>query len=210
MKYFIGILITLIGLFVFGIILKTQYSFALKIIFSTVFFILAFLWEYSVLNKNFKSDFKMRSQKKVVSVFQIGMAAFWTLYILFLTDYKESLRFLIFVFWAMPIAEFIMWFIYRSKKPYTLFVNGNELILNKRWIQKRDLTQLNQIQFDRFSKNLKLNFEKKREISIKTTEYKVKEIQSLIDILIEKSEHNVFVPENYKPKIKTIANNGHS
>ncbi|MGJ8734593.1 MAG: hypothetical protein ACSHW4_15665, partial [Cellulophaga sp.] len=62
--------------------------------------------------------------------------------------------------------------------------------------------ELTQIRFDRFSKNLKLDFKSKSEISIKTTEYRTDEIQTLLGILIEKSENEVFIPNNYKPKIK--------
>ncbi|MCP4059433.1 MAG: hypothetical protein GY738_19455 [Pseudoalteromonas sp.] len=207
MKYFIAFLISLIGLYVFGIILKTEYSFLSKIVFTTSSFIIAFFWEYSILNKSFESNFKIRSQKKSISIFDVGMASFWTLYILFLTDFRESFSILIFVIWAMPIIELTMWFIYKKKKPFTIFIKDNELILNKRWIQKRNLTELTQIQFDRFSKNLKLNFKTKREISIKSTEYKSEEIQAFLKILIEKSENKVFIPNNYKPKIKTAANN---
>ena len=130
------------------------------------------------------------------------MGIYWTLYVLLLRDNRETLSYLIFVFWAIPFSEFIMWFIYKKHKPYTLFIKGNELILNRRWIAKRNLTELTQIQYDRFSKNLKLNFKTKREISIKATEYKRNEIQQLLEILIEKSENNVFVPNNYETKIK--------
>ena len=90
----------------------------------------------------------------------------------------------------------------KKKKPFTLFIKDSELILNNRWNQKRDLTELTQIRFNRFSKNLKLDFKSKSEISIKITEYKTDDIQKFLEILIEKSENNVFVPNNYKPKIK--------
>ncbi|MCF1192873.1 hypothetical protein LRR18_14860 [Mangrovimonas sp. AS39] len=202
MKYYIGMLISLIGLYVFGTILKTDYVIPLKIVFSVAFFITAFLWEYSVLNKSFESEFKIRSQKKTINLFDIGMATFWTLYILLWSDFRESFSYLIFVFWVIPLNEFIMWFIYKKKKPFTIFIKDNELILNKRWILKRNLNELTQIQYDRWSKNLKLDFKTKREISIKSTEYKTEEIQKLLEILIEKSENNVFVPNNYKPNIK--------
>jgi hypothetical protein len=130
------------------------------------------------------------------------MATFWTLYILLLNDNSETLSYLVFVFWAIPFSEFIMWLIYKKKKPYTIFIKGNELILNRRWILKRNLTELTQIQYDRFSKNLKLDFKTKRVVSIKTTEYKTEEIQTLLEILIEKSENDIFIPNNYEPKIK--------
>jgi hypothetical protein len=117
-------------------------------------------------------------------------------------DNYRNVIFLIFIFWTFPLTDLIMWFIYKKKKPFTVFIRDNELILNKRWTQKRNLTELTQIQFDRFSKNLKLDFKSKSGISIKTTEYKTDEIQSLLEILIEKSENEVFVPNNYEQKIK--------
>jgi len=202
MKYFIAILISLIALFVFGTILKTEYSLALEITFTILTFIIAFFWEYSLFNKTFDSDFKIKSQRKTISLFDIGMATFWTIYILILSDNSDTLSYLTFVFWAIPFSEFIMWFIYKKKKPYTIFINENELILNRRWILKRNLTELTQIQYNRFSKNLKLDFKTKREVSIKATEYNTDEIQKLLEILIEKSENNVFVPNNYESKIK--------
>ena len=202
MKYFIAIVISLIGLFVFGTILKTEYSLALEITFTILTFIIAFFWENSLFKKTFDSDFKIKSQRKTISLFDIGMAIFWTIYLLILSDNSDTLSYLVFVFWAIPFSEFIMWFIYKKQKPYTLFIKGNELILNRRWIVKRNLTELTQIQYDRFSKNLKLDFKTKREVSIKATEYNTDEIQKLLEILIEKSENNVFVPNNYEPKIK--------
>mgnify|MGYP006151248227 CR=1 FL=1 len=93
-----------------------------------------------------------------------------------------------------------MWFIYKKKKPFTLFIKDNELILNKPWTQKRNLTELTQIQFDRFSKNLKLDFKSKSGVSIKTTEYKTDEIQTLLGILIDKSENEVSIPNNLNGK----------
>ena len=202
MKYYIAILISLIGLFVFGTILKTEYSPALEITFTILTFIIAFFWEYSLFNETINSDFKIKSQRKTISLFDIGMATFWTLYILLLSDNRETLGYLTFVFWAIPFSEFIMWFIYKKKKPYTIFINENELILKRCWTLKRNLTELTQIQYDRFSKNLKLDFKTKREVSIKVSEYKTDEIKKLIEILIEKSENNIFVPNNYESKIK--------
>ena len=202
MKYYIAILISLIGLFVFGTILKTEYSPALEITFTILTFIIAFFWEYSLFNETINSDFKIKSQRKTISLFDIGMATFWTLYILLLSDNRETLGYLTFVFWAIPFSEFIMWFIYKKKKPYTIFINENELILKRRWTLKRNLTELTQIQYDRFSKNLKLDFKTKREVSIKVSEYNTDEIKKLIEILIEKSENNIFVPNNYESKIK--------
>ncbi|MFC0605843.1 hypothetical protein [Winogradskyella pulchriflava] len=158
------------------------------------------LWEYSVLNKNYQSDFKMRSQRKIIGIFELINAIAWTLLLSFSNDIYKEIIFLILIFWTFPITELIMWFIYKKKKPFTLFIKDNELILNKRWTQKRNLTELTQIRFDRISKNLKLDFKSKSGISIKTTEYKTDEIQTLLGILIEKSENEVFIPNNYELK----------
>ncbi|MFB9097672.1 hypothetical protein [Flavobacterium jumunjinense] len=182
--------------------METKFPLVLNIVLVVSILLTTVLWEYSVLNKNYESDFKMRSQRKVIGIFELINAIAWTLLLSFSNDsYKEAI-FLILIFWTFPLTELIMWFIYKRKKPFTLFIIGNEFILNKGWTQKRDLTELTQIQFDRFTKNLKLDFKSKSGILIKTTEYKADQIQSLLGILIEKSENKVFVPNNYEPKIK--------
>jgi hypothetical protein len=155
------------------------------------------LWEYSVLNKNYESDFKMQSQRKVIGIFEFINAVTWTLLLRF-KHYDKNMIFLILMFWTFPFTELIISLIYKKKKPYTIFIKGNELILNKRWMQKRNLIELTQIRFDRFSKKLKLDFKSKSRISIKTTEYKTDDLQTLLKILINKSEYDVFIPNNYE------------
>ena len=201
MKHFITLLI-LLTILSFGQVMKTEFHLFVNIALIVLIFLTTFSWEHSVLNTNYDADFKMRSQKKTISLFDIGNALFWTAFLFLMFDTIESAIFIAFFFWSIPIAEFVMWFIYKKKKPFTLFIKDNELILNKRWTQKRNLTELTQIRFDRFSKNLKLDFKSKSEISIKTTEYKTDKIKTLLGILIEKSENEVFIPNNYEPKIK--------
>ncbi|WJJ96594.1 hypothetical protein [Algibacter luteus] len=182
--------------------METEFHLVLNFALVVSILLTTVLWEYSVLNKNYESDFKMRSQRKVIGIFELINAIAWTLLLSFINDNYKDVIFLILIFWTFPITELIMWFIYKKKKPFTLFIKDNELILNKRWTQKRNLTELTQIRFDRFSKNLKIDFKSKSGISIKTTEYKTDEIQTLLGILIEKSENEVFIPNNYEPKIK--------
>ncbi|NIK93221.1 hypothetical protein GZ212_13745 [Mangrovimonas sp. CR14] len=201
MKYFVT-LILLIIILTYGQILETEFPLVLNIALVVSILLTTVLWEYSVLNKNYESDFKMRSQRKVFGIFELIYAIAWTMLLWLGNNSYRNVIFLIFIFWAFPLTDLIMWFIYKKKKPFTVFIRDNELILNKRWTQKRNLTELTQIQFDRFSKNLKLDFKSKSGISIKTTEYKTDEIQSLLEILIEKSENEVFVPNNYEPKTK--------
>ncbi|MEL0455830.1 hypothetical protein WJN01_06300 [Flavobacteriaceae bacterium SZ-1-7] len=201
MKYFIT-LILLITILTYGQIMETEFPLVLNFALVVSILLTTVLWEYSVLNKNYESDFKMRSQRKVIGIFELINAIAWTLLLSFSNDSYKDVIFLILIFWTFPVTELMMWLIYKKKKPFTLFIKDNELILNKRWNQKRNLTELTQIQFDRFSKNLKLDFKSKSGISIKTTEYKTDEIKTLLGILIEKSENEVFIPNNYEPKIK--------
>tara|TARA_R110002111_G_scaffold250117_1_gene314329 strand:+ start:60 stop:671 length:612 start_codon:yes stop_codon:yes gene_type:complete len=199
MKYIIT-LISLIAILVYGQIMESEFPLALNIALIVLIFLTLFLWEYSVLNKSYNCDFKIRSQRKKVGILEFVNALIWTIFLWSMNDDNNGLVFLISIFWTFPIAQLIMWFIYKKKKPFTLFINNNELILNNRWTQKRNLTELTKIRFDRFSKNLKLVFKSKSEVSIKTTEYKADDIQKLLDILIEKSEYDVFVPQNFELK----------
>ena len=200
MKYFIAIIL-LILFFAYGQVMKMEFPFVINLTLIILGFLIAFSWEYSKLNKNFEADIKFRRQKKAAFTYSLILPVYSTILISLNESYNNLIYFAL-LLWAFPFAELLISFFYRSKKPFTIFIKENELILNNRWTQKRNLTELTQIQFDRFSKNLKLDFKSKPEISIKTTEYKVDDIQKLMEILIEKSENNVFVPQNYEPKIK--------
>ncbi|AUC81039.1 hypothetical protein [Lacinutrix sp. Bg11-31] len=200
MKYFIPFIL-LITILAYGQVKRTEFPLALNILLIVLIFLTSFLEDYAILNNDYESDFKIRSQTKKISIFSFVIASFWTT-LLIINDNYSNVIFIILIFWVHSIVEFIMHFIYNAKKPFTIFIKDNELILNKRWHPKRNLNELTQIQFDRFSKNLKLDFKSKSEISIKTTEYNADDIQKLLEILIEKSENNVFIPNNYEPKIK--------
>ncbi|WP_040288752.1 hypothetical protein, partial [Bizionia argentinensis] len=205
MKYFITFLL-LITILTYGQVMDTDFPLFVNISLIVLIFLISFLEKYSIVNKNFESDFRIRSQRKKVVGFLLVIATFWTT-LIFLNENYKNLIFIVFIFWSDPITEFIMNFVYKMKKPYTLFIKDNELILNNRWTQKRNLNELTQIQFDRFSKNLKLDFKSKSTVTIKTVEYNVEDIEKLLEIMIEKSENNVFIPQNYESKIKKTAAN---
>ncbi|MEL0651210.1 hypothetical protein V6246_07220 [Algibacter sp. TI.3.09] len=201
MKYLITLILVIIIL-TYGQVAETEFPLALNITLVILILLTPVLWEYSFFSKSYEADFKMRSQRKTIGIFDIINAIALSVILVFENQDYKSIIFLIIVSWIFPIADFILWFIYRKKKPFTVFIKENELILNRRWNPKRNLTELTQIKFDRFSKNLKLDFKSKSEISIKLTEYKTDDIQKLLEILIEKSENEVFIPNNYEPKIK--------
>jgi len=181
--------------------MEPEFPLVLNIALVVLIFVTTFFREYSILNQNYESDFKIRSHRKVFGIYELFYAIAWTLLFWF-NNYESNMIFMILILWSIPFSEFIMWFIYKQKKPFTLFVKNNEIILNERWTQKRNLSELTQIQYDRFSKNLKLYFKSKSKISIKTKEYNTDDIKKLLEILIEKSENNISIPNNYKPKIK--------
>jgi hypothetical protein len=201
MKYFIT-LILLLTILIIGQVIKTEFPLALNIVLIISLFTTPILWEYSIINKNYEADFKIRSQRKIFGKYELIFAIAWTLIFVFQRENYKNIIYLVLIVWTFPIVELFMWFVYKRKKSFTLFIKENEMILNRRWNPKRNLTELTQIQFDRFSKNLKLDFKSKSEISIKTTEYKTKDIEKLLEILIQKSENNVFIPRNYEQKIK--------
>ena len=210
MKYTITLLILLVFL-TYCTIKGNEFPLIVNIVLAVSIFTVFVAREYSIFNKNFESTFKMRSQKKTIKaikVFDFIFAIVWTLPLYFNNNYNKNTIIIFFILvCTFPVFELIIGFIYREKKPYTIFIKENELIIKQGWILKRNLAELNQIQYNRFSKNLKLDFKSKSEVSIKTTEYKIDDIQTLLEILIEKSENKVFIPNNYKPKIKTAANN---
>ena len=90
-----------------------------------------------------------------------------------------------------------MVYVYRKKQPYTIFINDNNLILNTPWKKERDLSELTEITFDRFSKDLELSFKTKSDITIQTKEYNSHEIDKFIEIIVSKSANNVCIPKNY-------------
>lgn len=199
MKYFIGFTILLIIL-IYGQIFEKEFPLAINILLISLILLVSFFQEYSVINKNFDADFKIRSQNKKVSSFQFSFSVFFTM-LLFLNENYRHFIFIVLLIWIQPFVEIIMHFIYQSKKPYTLFINNNELTLNRGWTKKRNLNELTQIRFDRFSKILIFNFKSASKISIRTTEYNVEDIQKLLEISIEKSENDVFVPLNFESKL---------
>tara|TARA_Y100000588_G_C14042404_1_gene833466 strand:- start:621 stop:1013 length:393 start_codon:yes stop_codon:yes gene_type:complete len=119
----------------------------------------------------------------------------------------KDIIYLISLFWVNAIVDIIMWFVYRKLKPNTIYIKDNRLILKNRWAKVRDLDELVQIKFNRFTKNLILHFRTKSEVSVKTKDYKSEDIEKLFEILIEKSEYDVSLPNNFKLKLKKITEN---
>ena len=204
MKYFIT-LILLIAILSYGQIFEPNFPIAVNIALVFFIFLTAVILEYTPLKKNFESDFQMRSQWKIIGKFGLVSAVAWTTFWVLGTNNYRDILFFIIIFWIFPVAEIIIWFIYKREKPYILFIKENELTINSRWIQRRNLSELKEIRFDRISKILKLDFESNSTIAIKKMEYNEEDVDRLVEIIIEKSENNIFIPLNYKPSIDKTA-----
>ncbi|MGB1270346.1 MAG: hypothetical protein ACPG45_11480, partial [Flavobacteriaceae bacterium] len=63
MKYFITLII-LITILTYGQVMETEFPLVLNITLLVLILLTPVLWEYSILNKNYESDFKMKSQRK--------------------------------------------------------------------------------------------------------------------------------------------------
>ena len=186
MKYFI-ILILSIAILSYGQIFEPGFPTAINIALTFLILLTAVLLEYTPLKKNFESDFQMRSQRKIIGKFDLVSAVAWTTFWWLGTNNYRDILFFIIIFWIFPVAEIIIWFIYKREKPYTLFIKENELTINSRWVQRRNLSELKEIRFDRISKILKLDFESNSTIAIKTMEYNEKDIERLLEIIVAKS-----------------------
>ena len=205
MKYAIlsSVLITVL---LYGQFMEANFPHILNIILLAIIFILLFLEKYFLIGKNYVADFKIRSHGKRPSNFQILITLFWTA-LYFFDDNSTHLLFIVLLFWSQTIIDIVINFVYKAKKPFTIFIKDEELILNNIWKQKRNLTDITEIEYDRFSKRMILNFKSKWKVSINTDEYEPHDMESFLEIMIEKSEYDIGIPQNFKPKLKQTANN---
>ncbi|MEL1247811.1 hypothetical protein [Flavobacterium helocola] len=190
------ILVLLILILSTGQIMELNFPISLNIFLVILIFTLIIFWEFSVLNKNFISDFKIRNCSRKLKFGSFINALFWTSLMLYDNKLK-SLFFIILIMWLYPLIDIIIVYVYRKKQPYTIFINDNNLILNLPWKKERDLSELTEITFDRFSKNLELSFKTKSDITVQTKEYNKQEIDKFIEIIISKTKYNISIPKNY-------------
>jgi hypothetical protein len=205
MRYFIALFALMVILFI-GQFTENTFPSVLNISLVVLCFILILLWEYSTLKKEYVADFKIRSHDKQIDILNLLYAILMT-FILWPWEGEKDIIYLMALFWVNVFVDIIMWFVYRKLKPYTIYIKDNRLILKNRWAKVRDLDELVQIKFNRFTKNLILHFRTKSEVSVKTKDYKSEDIEKLFEILIEKSEYDVSLPKNFKLKLKKITEN---
>lgn len=202
MKYFIAI-VTITGLLVYGA--STKISFSLNVVLILLLIVILTMWEYSILGKDFKADFKMRSHKKSLDIFNFCLLIGWT-FLLGSDAYEDGIDefniFFIIIWWVIPLVNLLMYFVYKKKKPITIFVDGDELTLNNRWLQTRNLKFLITIDQSRLTRELNLNFKGKSEVSIPVTEYELEDLEAFLKIIIAKTKEPLaispYVLKTYK------------
>ena len=196
-RYFIPLIIVT-SVLLYGQISKPPFSVTVNVILVVLFLLFLLMWESAVVNNDFDAQLKFRKRSKAPQPIILFFAVFFSVQ-LWGYELFNTLTYMVLLIWIVLVKEVIMIYVYRIKRPVGIFITGNEFIQNNNWTEKRDLRNLQQIQYDRISKSLKLDFIKKRELSVNTSEYKKEDIEQLLEILIERSEHSVFVPENYHP-----------
>ncbi|PWG04575.1 hypothetical protein DIS07_11565 [Polaribacter aquimarinus] len=197
MKYF-TIIISLLIVFVILIFFDNTVVFFFNILIIPFFYLTLFFWEYSIFDKKIDEDFKIRSHKKSFQYYDFIFAVCWTIFI-FLGNSTIKYKALFFpILWAPLIVNLVISYLYKKRKPYTLFIKNFELIVINRWTHKRNISGLNKILFDRIYKQFELKFDKGHKIKIGLKEYKKEDINKLLEILIKTSNYSITIPNNYK------------
>ena len=206
MKYFI-LIIFILG-FLFGGIFW-EYPLALYIVLVVIYTIVLFFWEFNVLKQKFTGDFEIKSYRKSMDIFNFVMTIFWTVFLLFdMPSDGELSNFKISILSALLLNQvvlIIMHYIYKSKKPITIVIQNDTFIFNNRWSQKRYLKNLEYIGLTSYGTELKLGFLKKSDVIIPMKEYKKKDFRRFLDILVEKSEHDVYLTDDVVKKFPPIS-----
>ncbi|MUU76875.1 hypothetical protein [Winogradskyella endarachnes] len=118
MKYFIAIIILLSSLIAFQL-LDTFYSTYLNISIVVLIYLTLIIWELSIFKNNFNNEYKFRSQGKSIDVFDLIFAILISVLYILQGNISEFEILFILCLWSIPIVNFVMWFIYKVKTPYT-------------------------------------------------------------------------------------------
>jgi len=206
MKYFIAIIFIGIAL-ICG--LSWEFPSWVYVGLVLLFNIFLFFWEYKTLQCDFLGDFEMKSHRKSVDMLNVVFAILYTTMYVFdtLSESETGTSVLVLVlFWSKPLVDLVMHFMYKKKKPTTIFISGDWLLFNNRWTQKRDLKTLNYIGITSFATELKLGFSKKSDVIIPMKEYKKAAFRQFLNILVEKSDskHEVYLIDDLKKRFPAL------
>ncbi|MGH1384630.1 hypothetical protein [Kordia sp.] len=201
MKYFIAIL-TLGVIFLLGIFF--EFPLWILIVVNLFLFTILLIWELSVFTHNFKSDITLKSYRKSLNLSKyIGMIPFVFSFLFEKENWNNSSTFefsmMLFLIIILS-ADIITYIVYKLRHPVTIFIDNDNLIFNNCWQKKRNLKDLNYIGIPSMTGELELGFIKKEDVRIPFREYDKKQFRHFLEILVEKSEHNVYLTEKVQKK----------
>ncbi len=201
MKYYVTIL-CITSVFFLG--LFSDFPLWLLITLNMLIFATLLFWELTVFTNKFKGDFILKSYTKSLNVSKyIGFLPFIFFNIIGKDIWNNNSTFemsILFFVVAVISVDIIIYSLYRLKHPATIFIHNDEFICNNCWLKKRDLKNLNYIGISPLAGELVLGFIKKRDVLLPFREYDKKEFRAFLEILVEKSEHNVYLTEKVQHK----------
>jgi len=166
--------------------------------FASGFILIRSFLEYTALKKDFPFRFKIRSQRKEIPKIDFFLVSFFTAFLLLdESPQTDSSYASLIIFWSILLYDFLIWLVYKKKKPFTIFVDENQLITTTSLKQERDIHKLNEIKFDRITKSFILYFKGQYQLSIKTKNYKKQDIDHLLELLMKTSHYELSIPQNY-------------
>lgn len=159
------------------------------------------IWEYPVFKEKIKFDFHIKIKRPRFPLFYL---AFVLLHIYLSTDDNNAsddrTKGFILLFSLFIVLQIGSWIAHYIKKPITIGVIGNDLMVFNRWPAKRNLKNVVDIEYSRLSKDLKITFKKKSSIWIVVSEFDAVDIHRLLDLIWEKSDSQIRIPRNL-PKV---------
>jgi hypothetical protein len=201
MKYYIVILSLVAAIFVGFFV---EFSLPVFIALITALFMVLFTWECTVFFNKFSGRFQMKSHKKFLDFPRLLVSFTWIF--IFIREGKSWDEFdvveitLLLLCSSFILLETGMSLLYMLKKPATVFIDNDTLIYNNPWLKKRDLKNLNYIGISNKMGELELGFVKKSDVRLPFREYDKKEFRQFLEILVEKSTHDVYLTEKVAKK----------
>ncbi len=195
MKRQLTIVIAYFGILMLTIFVDVPFSNFIVIILTVIFWGFQVFEYYKIANIKFEGDLILRRQSKKVQPL-LFFFAFIATRGFYLNDRINFLQ--LAVFWAIVIFEILIGIITKRLKPIGIIIKDNNLILNDSINTKRNLSQLNSLQLNGLTDEIKMTFVKEKKLYLKRSEYLALDIEDLISICIERSKEQLSISDNLK------------
>lgn len=181
-------------------------------IFGTILMVVS-IWAYIEWFKkgaSFKYDYRFRKIKKIMTWRDWWYSPVLIITYFYLTE-SQDLYGLIILYSIWYISYIIGHVLIRYKKPYTMIIKNNVLMVNDlAECDKRILLQAHKLGFSLRNEKLVIYFKTEGALQINAREYQVKDLEEFIELIIEKSEHDLERPYHYIKYRNTILKTQHT